>query len=118
MKYAEKTGEDPWICLYDIIRYSTIVFYKGELPIAYINGYRNEHGDLYIHTAIEYRAIGDAELFTKACEMLREEQQTSPTVCVSTKLPERLMNKYGFEYFETTYTKQLKTPDTGGDHNG
>jgi hypothetical protein len=119
MKYAEKTGENPWVSLYDVMRYSTALVYEGGIPISYVSGHRNEDGDLFIKTAYADHPFMSTKAFEEICEMLVEEQQSSNTIFISSKLPERLWKRYGFNPYETLYKKIIhKTLSTGGDTNG
>ena len=111
MKYAKQTGENPWLCWYDIMRYSTVVVYEEEVPVAYTTGYRNENGDLFIDTALAEHQL-TPDIFDDICRLIKEEQGTSSHIFISSVLPARLLTRYGFTYFETTYKKTL---DPGGD---
>ena len=115
MKYAEKTGENPWISLYDVMRYSTVLVYDEKGPVSYVSGHINEEGDLFIKSIFVDHPFMSIPAFDDVCRIIIDEQGTTNTVYISTKLPSRILSRYNFEYYETIYKKTLST---GGDQNG
>ena len=112
MKYAEKTGENPWMCWLDVIRYSTVVVYEGDIAVSYVTSYKNDDGSLFIKTAVSDHPWMSVEVFEDICRRLQEEQGTAPEVYMESSLPERLWKRYGFIPHRVLYKKTL---NHGGD---
>ena len=111
MRYAATTSKNPWVCLYEVMSNGTIVIYSDDNPIAYLCGYRNDDGNLFITHAYCEQPVGK-DIFDELCRMLVKDRGTNPTVIISSDLPERLLKKYEFEVSEILYHKHLAL---GGD---
>ena len=110
-EYAEKSGKNPWQCVFNLFNQDrqTIFVVEDGVPISFIHGYLNNDGELFIHYAyVDHPDVDSPKWFNTMCTMMADKYDYPVTnVVMETKETDRLWKRYGFIPTRIVYGKKL-----------